>query len=440
MSDKTMVLDTNVLLHDPEAMFAFGKNEVVIPFIVLCEIDEQKKRQDEIGRNARKVNKNLDEIRTQGNLSGGVRVNGGIIRVELNNLASKDLPKNLPTLNMNKADNRILAVAVNLQQRKGKGREPTKNVILISKDLNLRVRADACGVKVEDYNRDRIDYSELYSGVSNIQLTDSQIKEFENRGTIAVNEKIYAFPNQFFIHRNGLEDSLILRYEDGLLVPLEYEKETNWGLSPLNIEQIMAQELLMNPDIPVISIVGPAGTGKTLISIAVGMEAVVEKGQYKKLVVTRPIVPMGKDLGYLPGNKEEKIDPWMQPIYDNLGYLMRDCEFPDREINLLKDNKALEVEVLTYIRGRSIPMQFIICDEAQNMTPLMIKTLVTRVGKGTKIVFTGDPSQIDTPYLDASSNGLSYLVDRLKGEKISGHITLVKSERSEVAEICSRAL
>lgn len=438
---KTFVLDTNVLLHNPEAIFQFEEHTVVIPFVVITELDEQKKRQDEIGRNARKVNNYLDELRKKGKLVDGVSVGRGMIKVEINNIKNASLNgKRLPALNMSKNDNRILGVAINLQNRKRKIRENQEEVILVTKDLNLRVRADVCGIKTEDFRKDRVaDYGDLYTGFSEIELPENHLEELKKFGAIGFPDGIWAYPNQFLIYKEEGEQKILCN-KSGLLIPLQYAEETNWGLRPLNLEQKMAQELLMDDAVPVVSIVGPAGTGKTLLSLAVGIESVVEKRQYDKLVVTRPIVPMGSDIGYLPGSKEDKIDPWMKPIYDNLCYLMRDQEDPTDYIGELKQRGGLEIEILTYIRGRSIPRQFIICDEAQNLTPLEVKTLATRVGVGTKIVLTGDPSQIDTPYLDASSNGLSYLVEKMKGQEISGHITLAKSERSKVAEICSQFL
>jgi PhoH-like ATPase len=439
---KTYVLDTNVLLHNPDAIFGFEEHTVIIPFTVITELDEQKKRQDEIGRNARKVNGYLDELREKkGKLADGVSIGKGTLRVEVNYSTNGSIRgKNIPFLNMSKNDSRILAVAVGLKNRRRKIHEKESEVILVSKDLNLRVQADICGVRAEDYRKDKVaDYGELYTGFSEIALTEEQIQMLEKYKAIVIPEGIKAYPNQFFICKID-ERQLILRNKNGFLVPLQYSEESNWGLTPLNLGQMMAQELLMDDDVPVVTIIGQAGTGKTLISLAVGMETVVEKKLYNNLIVMRPIVPMGNDIGYLPGSKDEKIDPWMSPIYDNLCYLMRDADDPMEEINDLKRRGGLEIEVLTYIRGRSIPKQFIICDEAQNLTPLMIKTLGTRVGEGSKIVLTGDPSQIDTPYLDASSNGLSYFVENMKAESVSGHITLLKTERSLVAEVCARVL
>ena len=460
---RTFVLDTNVLLHNPEALFDFEEHEVVIPFTVLGEIDEHKKRQDEIGKNARLVNRYLEELRSQGRLSEGVKIrNGrGTIRIELNHVNNSSLPKNIPSLNMNKADNRILAVALGLKYGKVKAQQTTsQDVVLVTKDINLRVRADVCGLDAQDYLKDKVvDYGEMYTGFSQVELTGEQKRELQECKFTALANGQQAFPNQFFVCENGSGNPLVVCYKSGMLVSLDgqtkdasvhkkpkkdwrgsQKKEDNWGIEAKSLEQKMALELLTDASIPVVSIVGGAGTGKTLLSLAVGMDMVVDQGIYDKLIVMRPMVPMGDPIGFIPGSKEEKVDPWMQPIYDNLCYLMRDAENPMEIISHLKDYGALEIGILTYIRGRSIPNQFIICDEAQNMTPLMIKTLVTRVGEGTKIVFTGDPSQIDNPFLDASSNGLSYLVERIKQEEISGHVTLLKSERSKVAEICSQVL
>jgi PhoH-like ATPase len=432
---KTYVLDTNVLLHNPNALFAFQNHLVVLPFAVIEEIDNCKKGQDEIGRHARVVSRYLDDLRESGRLSDGVTLpNGGKLRIELNHQDVSDFPS---ALDLKKCDNRILSVAYFLKE------QSPDSVILVTKDLNLRVKAHVLGIPAEDFTSDKVDYSQLYSGVSELYLDTNALDQFYHDAQIPWPDKIPSpYPHCFFILKNqgNPSQSALGRYANGRLQPLAYEQSKTWGVRARNKEQKFAMELLLDDAIKVVSLVGNAGTGKTLLALAVGLEKVLEQGTYGRLLITRPVIPMGNDLGYLPGTKEEKLRPWMQPIYDNLEYLFRNC--PD-SYGILEDMRRrgiLEMEALTYIRGRSIPRQLILCDEAQNLTPNMIKTLVTRVGEGSKIVFTGDPDQIDHPYLDASSNGLSYLVEKLKAEEISGHVTLVKGERSEVAEMGARRL
>ena len=439
---KTYVLDTNVLLHNPSSLFAFQENHVVLPLAVIEEIDDQKKRQDEIGRNARQVSRELDRLRQKGPLAKGVDSGrGGSLRIELNH---SRLAGGFPVvLGLDKADNRILSVAWGLQQ------ENQGPVILVTKDLNLRVKADVLGVPSEDFRNDKVDYDCLYTGVREVDLDGAEIDAFYRQGRLGLNGLGPAEPHQFFVIRNQHKQSqsALARHSEGRLLPLSFAPAECFGISPRNKEQRFALELLMDPAVKVVSLAGPAGTGKTLLALAAGLEQVLEQKGYQRLLVTRPVVPMGQDLGYLPGEKEEKLSPWMQPLYDNLEYLFRDYPSgrgknapPMGAADYLTAQGILEIEALTYIRGRSIPRQFILCDEAQNLTPHMIKTLVTRVGEGSKIVFTGDPEQIDHPYLDASSNGLSFMVEKLKSQGISGHVTLVKGERSEVAELGARLL
>ena len=431
---KIYVLDTNVLLHNPHSMFAFQENEVVLPLAVIEEIDNQKKRQDEIGRNARIVSQMIDTLRSSGRLSEGVSLaEGGRLRIELNHQECIEFPKGLDS---RKPDNRILAVANSLNVA---GDRP---VILVTKDLNLRIKADVLGISAEDFYTDKVDYHKLYAGACECHLSSEEFEVFFNQGKLSLNGKLQAQPNQFIVLKNlhNPSQSAIGRYFQNMVWPLVHGDSVNWGIRALNKEQKFALELLSNDDIKVVTLVGRAGTGKTLLALAAGLEKVIEQRTYSRLLVTRPVTPMGDDLGFLPGSKEEKLRPWMQPIYDNLEFLMRNCDDRNDIFDDLLKRGLLEMEALTYIRGRSIPGQFIICDEAQNLTPHMIKTLITRVGEGTKIVFTGDPEQIDHPYLDASSNGLSYLVEKLKGEEVSGHITLAKGERSKVAEMASRLL
>jgi PhoH-like ATPase len=431
---KTYVVDTNVLLHDPEALFAFQENEVVIPFTVIEEIDNQKRRQDEVGRNARHVSERLDVLRRSGRLSDGITLpQGGKLRIELNHQEMTDCPVGWDAM---KHDNRMIALAHSLQKAQKGG------VILLTKDLNLRIKADVVGVPAEDFNSDKVNYERLYSGISELHVSHEEIDCFYREGTLRLEENANLFYHQFVILRNCAQASrsALARYYQNSLWALAHGDSINWGIRALNKEQRFAQELLMDDRIKVVTLVGRAGTGKTLLALAVGLEKVLEAKIYRRLLVTRPVIPMGDDLGYLPGTMEEKLRPWMQPIYDNLEFLFNNHQDPRESISDLVDQGKLIMEALTYMRGRSIPRQFILCDEAQNLSPHMIKTLITRVGEGSKIVFTGDPEQIDHPYLDASSNGLTYLVEKLKGEEIAGHVTLAKGERSKVAELGARLL
>lgn len=431
---KTYVLDTNVLLHNPQALFAFDDNRVVIPFAVIEEIDNQKRRQDEIGRNARIVSQILDGLRAKGRLSEGVALpRGGVVRIELNHQETIQLPSGLE---IHKHDNRIMAVAYNIS------RETSDPVVLVTKDLNLRIKSDVLGVAAEDFYNDKVDYHSLYSGINELLVTKEEMDTFFRDGRIDLPAHEPYSPNEFLVLKNASNpsQSALGRYIRDSVLALAHAESVNWGIKALNKEQRFALEILLNDDIKVATLVGRAGTGKTLLALSVGLEKVLEQKVYSRLLITRPVTPMGEDLGFLPGTKEEKLRPWMQPIYDNLELLFGGCS---QSLYLLDDfmkRGILEMEALTYIRGRSIPKQFIICDEAQNLSPHMIKTLVTRVGDGAKIVFTGDPEQIDHPYLDASSNGLTYLVEKLKQEEISGHVTLTKGERSKVAEIGARLL
>ncbi len=431
---KTYVLDTNVLLHDPESLFSFEDNLIVLPLSVIEELDFIKKRIDEVGRNAREASRKLDGLRVMGHLAEGVKLpSGGSIRIDLNGNKSYDL---LGGIDLNKVDNRILALAYHLTQ------SADDRVILVTKDLNLRIKADVLGILTEDFYSDKVDYGKLYRGVCELQVTDQDISKFYQDGSLDYRQN-GLFPNQFCILKDPASPSVsaLARYSHNKLQKLITDGNCVFGIKALNKEQKFALDLLLDDAVEVVTLVGRAGTGKTILALAAGLDKVFEDGgRYNRLLITRPIVPLGNDLGYLPGDKEEKIRPWMQPIYDNLELLCNEHVRPNASMNYLLGSGKIELEPLTYIRGRSIPRQFIICDESQNLSPHVIKTILTRIGKGSKIVFTGDPEQIDHPYLDSSSNGLSYLVERIRQEEISGHITLVKGERSEVAELGAKLL
>jgi len=431
---KIYVLDTNVLLHDPESLFSFDDNRIVLPLSVIEELDHIKRRVDDIGRNAREVSRKLDGLRLLGHLAEGVKLpNGGSIRIELNGNKSYEF---LGGIDLNNVDNRILALAYHLTNNEN------DKVVLVTKDLNLRIKADVLGIATEDFYSDKVDYAKLYRGTCELQLADAEINKFYQEGFLDYSQD-NLFPNQFCIlkgHANP-SASALARYTQNRLQKLVFDGNCVFGIRPLNKEQKFALDLLLDDEVEVVTLVGRAGTGKTILALAAGLDKVFEDaGRYNRLLITRPIVPLGNDLGYLPGDKEEKIRPWMQPIYDNLELLCNEHIRPNASINYLLSSDKIELEPLTYIRGRSIPRQFIICDESQNLSPHVIKTILTRIGKGSKIVFTGDPEQIDHPYLDASSNGLSYLVERIRQEKISGHVTLVKGERSGVAELGAKLL
>ena len=435
---KIFVVDTSVLVHDPQALHAFQDNDIIILIAVLEEIDGHKKRQDEVGRNARWVSHFLDKLRAEGHLYAGVPLGelGGTIRVELNHQEVDKLPA---TLDRNKIDNRIIAVALALKQGN------SLPVILVTKDINMRIKADALGIDAEDYETDKIEIEEVYTGTRTVKVEPNLIDNFYSANELSLKD-IELFPNQMVILEDsfGTSKSALCRHvSNGKLVPLRFGNQDPFGLKARSKEQKFALELLLDEEIRLVTLIGRAGTGKTLLALAAGLQKVVEDTAYRRLAVSRPVVPMGNDLGFLPGDINEKLRPWMQPIYDNLEFLFsnRDRnEKIDQLVNSMQDLNILELEALTYIRGRSIPNQFLLIDEAQNLSPHEIRTVITRVGEGTKIVLTGDPYQIDHPYLDSNSNGLTFVVERFKNEKIAGHITLMKGERSDLAELGAKLL
>ncbi len=437
---KIFVLDTNVLLHDPRAIFSFEDNDVIIPIVVIEELDKFKKGIDEIGRNARQVSRILDEFRQKGKLSQGVQLEGGgSLRVELNHQSPQSLPNELIAT---KADNRILATAFNLKN-------DNLPVVLVTKDTNLRIKADALGLRAEDFESDTITIDELYSGETEIPVEPGAVEEFYTRGELKPPADPKPFPNQFAMIKNSANPSqtALARFsqQKNALVPIVSTKHGVWGINSRNKQQQFALDLLLNDDIRLVTLVGKAGTGKTLLALAAGLDRTIEARTFQRLVVSRPVFPLGKDIGFLPGDIEEKLRPWMQPIRDNLDFLMGASASAGRvkgkkDLQSLFDLGMIEVEPLTYIRGRSMPNQYLIVDEAQNLTPHEIKTIITRAGEGTKVVLTGDPYQIDNPYIDSESNGLTFVVERFKEESIAGHITLFKGERSDLAELAATLL
>ena len=436
---KHFVLDTNVLLHDPRAILQFADNEVVIPIFVLEEVDTFKKEASERGRNAREVARMLDGLRSNGGrLSDGVALpeGGGKVRVAS---AARSVPTTLRESQI--ADHLILMVALDV--RDANKDEPT---IFVTKDVNLRIRADALGLTSMDFEAERIDIDELYSGMTELPVPGSDVDAFYAQGTLPLTETALK-SNQYVLlrDRDNPSHSALGRFDGAAkkLVPLRKLRDGVWGIRPRNKEQHCALDLLLCDDVKLVTLIGKAGTGKTMLALAAGLQKVVEEQLYSKLLVSRPIFPLGRDVGYLPGDIEQKLNPWMQPIYDNVEFLMglsKQERKTGRSYQELIDLGYVEIEPLTYIRGRSIPNQFIIVDEAQNLTPHEVKTIITRVGEATKVVLTGDPYQIDNPYVDATSNGLTTVVEKFKGEVIAGHVTLSKGERSQLAELASNVL
>ncbi|MEL7483491.1 MAG: PhoH family protein [Planctomycetota bacterium] len=474
---KHFVLDTNVLLHNPNAIFVFEENHVIIPYPVIEELDTMKRREDDIGRNARQCIRHLDRLRELGKLTEEVSWGdmeptaefnptalaadgkAGTIRIDVTDHArpaaiSKDMP-----------DNRIIAVAYALKLEG----EPA---VFVSKDLSARIKADALGITSEDFENQKVDAEKLYSGYFDLTMPGKLIDDLYHDKQLDLSKlepylkyegadgQMYdrvLQPNQFIVlhdendpNHTGLARRLASRMaETETVIPVTGPRKPVYGIIARNAQQTMALDLLLDDEIRLITLLGSAGTGKTLLALAAGMSKVFNDDRYEKLLVARPIMPMGRDIGYLPGDKDEKLTAWMQPIFDNLSYLLTtrggenqapDSHSTEQRIQRLMADGKLVLEPLTYIRGRSIPHQFMIVDEAQNLTPHEIKTIVSRVGEGTKIVLTGDIGQIDNPYLDQSSNGLAYVVEKMKSIGIVGHVTLARSERSELASVAAELL
>ncbi len=431
---RAYVLDTNVLLHDPKSLYHFEENDVFIPIWVIEEIDRFKREVTDLGRNARQVSRELDALREKGPLSKGVMLEGkGMLRVVMDREDGL-LP---PTIRGDSADNLILGAALFLKKRGA-------DVVLVTKDTNLRVKSDALGLQAEDYETDKIQVEELYAGWRSITVPKASVDKLYHARSVPcpVDD---AMPNEMFclVDESNPSHTALARHEPvGKELRALEEAKPVWGISPRNREQRFAMDLLLNDKLSLVTLVGKAGTGKTLLAIAAGLHKVTDQQAFQRLLVTRPIFPMGRDIGYLPGELEAKLKPWMQPIFDNLELLLN-LSYSNRGHDAyqeLVEQRILQIEALTYIRGRSIPQQFMVVDEAQNLTPHEVKTIITRAGERTKIVLTGDPYQIDNPYIDSSSNGLTYLVERMKDSPLAGHMTLVRGERSDLAETAANVL
>ena len=444
MASQIYIIDTSVCLTDSSCIYHYGKADIVIPMKVLEEIDKHKKRQDSVGSNARSIIREFDLLRERGSLQDGVSLgeDKGTLTV-----ARVPVDKVPADLNSGDPDHIIMTAALIKQQE-----HTDSQVVLVSRDINMRVMTDSLGLKSEDYVQNQIIEvrADLYTGYENIMVSDWSIDDLYSKGSLSVesldlgykleeNESVMLYSDQ------SEKKTVLCRHKRGTLAKvIDINKKGGWGVKPRNKEQVFAFDLLLDPNISLVSLVGRAGSGKTLMAIAAGISQTIhdpfktgEEPIYNRLVISRPIQPMGKDIGYLPGTMEEKMHPWLKPIQDNLQYILGNDKATLEEY---MDKGIIEVEALTYIRGRSIANAYIIIDEAQNLTVHEIKTILTRVGDNTKIILTGDVEQIDNIYVDETSNGLVHTVERFKEHDIAGHITLLKGERSRLATLASDIL
>lgn len=432
MAKKYFVIDTNVLLHDPEALLKFPRHHVVIPVTVLEELDKMKRFSNDLGKNSRAVFRFLDSLTTlgKGNLHQGVMLdNEADVRIQLDQKRESGFDL---ALSIN--DNRIIMTAYNLKEK-------GEQVVFVSKDFAARLKAEALGLEAQDYKSLKYSYDELYRGIRRLESPKHDIDLFYKDGHLPMANDNFK-PNEYCILTSPEHSSGVGKWssQHGGLEPL-LKYNNLWGIKPRNVEQRCAVDLLLRDDIRLVTLVGQAGTGKTLLALACGLRKVFDEGLYTRILVSRPVVPLGRDIGYLPGTKEEKLFNWMQPIFDNLEFL---CDSSGREasetLKWVMESKKIEMEAVTYIRGRSLPKMFMIVDEAQNLTPHEVKTIISRAGEGTKVILTGDPTQIDNPYLDKDSNGLSYVIGRFSDQKCYGNLFLEKTERSELAALAAAIL
>lgn len=451
---KNYILDTNVIIHDPNCFYSFEDNNVIIPIVAIEELDNVKNRGGMVGYHARMAARELNRLRELGNLETGVKLEGGgTLRIELNHMDMSCIPQGIDT---QKNDTRILAMAKNLQQEYGD--IPT---ILVTKDVYMAIKADSFGIKAEDYTNDKIKVEELYNGYREITLPSELINQIF-KGGLPIERCCFGepcHPNEFvhIVSTTDMTHEVLARFDGTNLVPLKYPKHNAWGLTPINREQRMAFELLMDPAIPFVTITGGAGSGKTILATAVALEKVLEQGEYSKIVFVRPTVAAGNDIGYLPGTEEEKLRPWMGSFYDAIENLMsvkrslkdesrarshhEKPEFSvDHFIETYRQKGIIETKTFTYMRGRTLSNAFVIVDEAQELTPHLAKLMLTRAGFGSKFVFIGDPTdnQIDNVLVDAKSNGLVYTVEKMKSFDITGHVTLKQVERSPLASVAEK--
>ncbi|MBI3548256.1 MAG: PhoH family protein [Elusimicrobia bacterium] len=436
---KTFVLDTNVLIHDPGALFHFEHSRTVLPLTVIEELDSFKRLNDDRGYSVRQVMRWLNRLREKGKLSQGIALDhGGQLVIE--HRKAEQLPIKLNGSHGTK-DNEILATALFLHQQ-------GEHVVLISKDMNLRIKAEVLGIEAADYEREKAPITELYRGHRELSVGQDVIDKFYKEHKLTDLKVADLYANEFVILKagEGKSQSALARYKPNVgLVPLQFSQRKPWGIKPLNVHQRFALDLLLDPEVRLVCLVGVPGSGKTMLSLAAGLEQVFETGEFRRLLISRPVVPVGRDIGFLPGSKEEKLSSWIGAIRDNIEFLCDSSGPNSAEDTMAKatdilESEKIEIEAVSFLRGRSLPGLYFIIDDAQNLTPHEIKTIISRAGEGTKVVMTGDPYQIDNPYLDASSNGLSNLVDRFKGQPLFGTVRFDKIVRSHLAALASELL
>lgn len=451
---KNYVIDTNVMIHDPNFMYHFSDNHVIIPVLAIEELDNLKRREGLVGFSARKVAKEIRNIMEQGDIQKGITLdNGGTIRVELNYMDTSVLPNGV---DVHKNDSKIIAVVLNMQKH------TDEETILVTKDLYMSIKANSLGAHVEDYQNDRITSEDVYKGYQDIVMTSDEMNLIYSGGCPLPQElRGLVYPNEFFHIKSADKQGheVLARFDGESIVPLKYANETAWGLTPINREQKMAFELLMHPDIHFATIIGGAGSGKTILATATALQNVIETEKYRKIVFVRPVVAAGNDIGYLPGDEKEKLRPWMGSFYDAIENLS-DMKEENRErehkgghygkptftvedfIEQFRQRGVIETKTFTYMRGRTFNNSLIIVDEAQEMTPHIAKLMLTRAGKNSKFIFLGDPSdnQIDNNYVDSKSNGLIYTVEKMKPYTITGHVSLKRVERSALAKIAEQGM
>ena len=431
---KIFILDTSVLLYDKTSIHSFPESDVVIPVVVLDELDRFKDKQNIIGESARYVNRYLDDLRSQGRLDVGIKIeeSGQTIRVETDSEKESNIP---PGFDLKSGDNQIIATAIFLSKKNN-----DRTLKIVTKDINLRVKCDALGIMAEDYYKDRIvcDEDQIYRGYREIKIDDDEvIEKFYKSGSLSLkglNIESNLNPNEFVILKSG-SNSLLGRIQRNKIIPLFDHTLKEVNISPKNKEQKFALDLLTNEDIPLVTLTGIAGSGKTFLTLMAGLSGLYDS-KYERIVITRTLQPVGKDIGYLPGDVNEKMNPWMSPVFDNLRHAFKDLSYFD----LMREKGKVEIAPISLIRGRTFNNTFLIVDEAQNSTIHELKTVITRMGEGSKIVLLGDIEQIDTPYIDGLSNGLTIVVEKFKNHSIAGHVTLRKGERSLLASLASRVI